>query len=256
MIVGAGPGDPTLITVKALETIKAADVIVYDRLIPTELLSHAKPGAIKIYVGKEPQRHEMSQEEINELLMRLAREDKLVVRLKGGDPYTFGRGEEECEFLLSNNVECEVVPGIPSFVGASAYAGIPLAGRSFASSFAVITGHLAEGKDMKEYLGRVRSLAQAADMLVILMGVKNLDLILSEIAKVRGWDEPAAAVMWATTERQLTVAGTMSSLLDAWRRGVIINPAVIYVGRGVNKRVKLWRRGAEYSTWGQSSQQR
>lgn len=248
LIVGAGPGDPALITVRALEAIKTADAIVYDRLVPVELLSYAKPEAVKIYVGKEPQKHEMKQEEINELLVKLARECKLVVRLKGGDPYTFGRGEEECEFLISNNVECEVVPGIPSFVGASAYAGIPLAGRGFASSFAVITGHLAEGKDMKEYLEKVKTLAQAADMIVILMGVKNLELILSEIAKARGWDEPAAAVIWATTERQLTVVGTISSLLDAWRRGVIINPAVIYVGRGVNKRVKLWRRGAEYST--------
>jgi len=248
MIVGAGPGDSTLITVKALEAIRAADAIIYDRLVPQELLGYAKEGCIKIYAGKGPGRHELSQDEINRLLVKLASEGKLVVRLKGGDPYTFGRGEEECAFVMSHNIECEVVPGIPSFVGASAYAGIPLAGRGFASSFAVITGHLAEGKDYEDYLRKLRLLAEGADTLVILMGISNLDALLDVIKEVRGSEETAAAVMWATTRRQVTVVGTLSSLREAWSKGVITNPAVIYIGKAVSERVRLWRRGAEYFT--------
>ena len=240
VLVGAGPGDPELITVKGLKALASADVVVYDRLVSPELLAAAKPGAELIYVGKEPGRAEMPQEKINELLVSKALEGKLVVRLKGGDPYIFGRGEEECAYVISRGVPCEVVPGVPSFVGASAYAGIPLAGRSFSSAFAVVTGRVAEGGDQRAHVRRVAEVSRLVDMLVILMGVREGPEILGEVLRVRG-DEPSAVVEWATTPRQRTVTGTVSSVAELLASGAVKNPAVIFVGRGVLLRGSLWR---------------
>ena len=248
IIVGGGPGDPKLITVKGLEALASADVIIYDRLAPKELLARAKSDCEIIYAGKGPGDHALEQDEINQLMVKKAIEGKVVVRLKGGDPYTFGRGEEECEYVISHGVPCEVVPGVPSFVGSSAYAGIPLAGRGFASSFAVITGHLAGSKDFDAYLERIKAIAASVDMIVILMGVSNLDKVLTAIAEVKGPGTYAAAVMNATLQGQLTVCGRITDVVEAWRRGLIKNPAVIYVGAGVKLRERLWRTGAELCT--------
>ena len=238
VIVGAGPGDPDLITVKGLNYLKKADVVVYDRLVPLELLSKVKSGAELIYVGKEPGRHIYTQDEINNLLYVKALEGGLVVRLKGGDPYNFGRGEEECIFLLERGVECIVVPGIPSYVGASVYSGIPLTSRGVSSSFAVITGREAEGKKRRI---NIEGIAAVVDTLVILMGVSSLPDILGRVSKVVGWNRPAAVVMNATTRSQHTIVGDLKVLMNAWFEGRISNPAVIFVGEVVRLRDRLWR---------------
>jgi uroporphyrin-III C-methyltransferase len=240
VIVGAGPGDPELITVKGLKYLLQADVIVYDRLIPRELLDLAKPGAEKIYVGKEPGRHVMSQDEINRLLVRKAREGKLVVRLKGGDPYVFGRGEEECIFVQDHGVECEVVPGVPSFIGAAASACIPLTSRGVSSSFAVVTGREAEDKPRRGMV-RLDEVAKSVDTVVVLMGATRSYEILNTIGRVVGYTKPAAAVINATMPSQEVIEGTIAELMQAAREGRIRNPAVIVVGDVVKLREKLCR---------------
>lgn len=233
VIAGGGPGDPGLVSVKALNALREADVVVYDRLAPRGVLEEAR-GAELIYVGKEPGRHEYSQEEINELLLRLACEGKRVVRLKGGDPFIYGRGEEECIYLASRGVRCRVIPGIPSFVAASALAGIPLTSRGVASSFAVITGREAEGKEGG--FVRLEDVARSVDTLVILMGVSRLESIAERLARVLGWDKPAAAVIDASLPTQRVIASTLKGLVEARRRGEIRNPAVIIVGDVVSLR--------------------
>ncbi len=240
VIVGAGPGDPELITLKGIKYIKVADVILYDRLISHELLKYAKRGAELIYVGKEPGKHTFTQDEINEILYQEASRGKLVVRLKGGDPFVFGRGEEECLYLLSKDIECEVVPGVPSFVGASASSGIPLTNRWLSSSFAVVTGTEAKEKPSKRV--SMKRVAECVDTIVILMGARNLERILSEIAEVRGYDEKAAVVIDATKRSQKVLTGKISEILSMSRKGLIRNPAVILIGSVVNLRERmLWK---------------
>ena len=239
-IVGAGPGDPELITLKGIKYIKMADVILYDRLIPHEVLKYAKKEVELIYVGKEPGRHTFTQDEINEILHRKASEGKLVVRLKGGDPFTFGRGEEECIYLLSRGIECEVVPGIPSFVGASASSGIPLTNRWLSSSFAVVTGTEAKEKPSKKV--SMKKVAGCVDTIVILMGARNIERILNEIAEVRGYDEKAAVIIDATKDSQKVFTGKISEILDMNKKGLIRNPAVIFIGNVVEMRERmLWK---------------
>ncbi|MGC9210312.1 MAG: uroporphyrinogen-III C-methyltransferase [Acidilobus sp.] len=249
VIVGAGPGDPELITVKGLKALREADVVIYDRLIPKDLLSEVKPGCKLIFAGKSPGRHELEQEEINRLLVQNASAGLNVVRLKGGDPYTFGRGEEECEYVIAHGIPCEVIPGVPSYVGAAAYAGMPLAGRVYGSSFAVVTGHVAGGKkEFEDYLSRLSGLARHVDNIVILMGASTARVVLEVIASVRGRDAPAAVVMNATTGSQVTIAGTIDELLSEAERGTIRSPAVIIVGPAALARGKLWRADAGSST--------
>ncbi|ABM80686.1 uroporphyrinogen-III C-methyltransferase [Hyperthermus butylicus] len=238
-IVGAGPGDPELITVKGLKLIREADVIVYDRLIPRELLEEAKPGAKLIYAGKRPGMHAMTQEEINKLLYELACQGLTVVRLHGGDPYVFGRGEEECMYLRERGVDCAVVPGITSAIAGPAYAGIPVTSRYVASSFAVVTGREAEGKKQRiDYA----AIASAVDTLVILMGVGRLEVITSQLLEA-GIDPetPVAIVENATTPGQRVVIGTLKNIAVKAREAGIAPPAVIVIGRVVELREKLWR---------------
>ncbi|MEB3859861.1 MAG: uroporphyrinogen-III C-methyltransferase [Desulfurococcales archaeon] len=237
-IVGAGPGDPELITVKGLNLLRSADVIVYDRLAPKELLSHARKGAELIYAGKAPGAHSMSQEEINRLLLEKAKMGLTVVRLKGGDPLVFGRGEEECMFLVSHGIECHIVPGIPSFLGAAAYARIPLTSRGYSSSFAVVTGREAEDKGFKSV--RLKDVARAVDTIIILMGASRSAEILGELAEVLGDNARGAIVMNATREDQLVLEGSLSELLELARKGAVKNPAVIIIGSPVSLRGKLW----------------
>jgi uroporphyrin-III C-methyltransferase len=249
IIVGAGPGDPGLITVKGLEALRRADVVIYDRLIPRGLLKGVKPGCELIYAGKQPGRHELEQDEINELLVDRASRGLLVVRLKGGDPYTFGRGEEECEYVVSRGLECEVVPGIPSYVGAAAYAGAPLAGRVYGSSFVVVTGRVAGGEpEMEEYLRRLRELARHVDNVVVLMGVSTSERVLTALAEAKGPSAPALAIMDATMPTQRSLAGTIEDLARYSREGLLRNPAVIIVGPAALARDRLWRADAERST--------
>ncbi|MEM1847470.1 MAG: uroporphyrinogen-III C-methyltransferase [Acidilobaceae archaeon] len=239
-IVGGGPGDLELITVKGLKLVREADVILYDRLAPREVLKEAKPEAVLIDVGKKPGGEGFSQEEINEMLVEYARKGLKVVRLKGGDPYVFGRGEEECIFVRSRGIECEVVPGVPSFIAAAVRGGIPLTSRGLSSSFAVVTGQEDPKKGFKSV--NLAKIASAVDVVVVLMGVSRAKEILEEIASVRGYEEPAAVVIRATMEGEKIIVGTIKDLLEAVERGELENPAVIIIGKTVTLHEKLMGR--------------
>jgi len=236
-IVGGGPGDPELITVKGLKLVREADVIIYDRLAPVEVLREAKPSALKIYVGKEPGGRGPQQDEINRMLVDYASKGLMVVRLKGGDPFVFGRGEEECIYVTSMGFECEVIPGVSSFLAASARAKAPLTSRGLSSSFAVVTGMEDPGKGFKSVdLARV---AAAVDTLVILMGASRAVELLEEVARVRGLEEPGVIVIKATLPEERILYGSLSSLIEMARSGLVENPAVIIVGKSVALREKM-----------------
>ncbi len=243
VIIGGGPGDPELITVKGLKYIKKANVIVYDRLAPHDVLKYARKDAKLIYAGKEPGKHYMTQDEINNLLVEEAKKGKLVVRLKGGDPYTFGRGEEECIYVLSHRIECEVVPGIPSYVGGLAYAGIPLTHRGIASSFAVVTGQEDPKKGFQSV--RLEDVARAVDVLVILMGARKIVEITRKLSNVLPPSTPIAIVMNATTPTQKTITSTLREIAEIIEKNPIKPPAIIVVGRTVELREKLWKKDAQ-----------
>lgn len=229
-LVGAGPGDPGLITQKGVDLISQADVIVYDRLANPNLLIHRKPGADLVNVGKLPHVHWVPQDEIEKILVREARAGKLVVRLKGGDPYVFGRGGEEGESLHAQGVPFEVVPGISSSIGGLAYAGIPITYREEARSFHVITGHRKNEESLN-----YSYLAHLEGTLVFLMGFANLQAICQGLVEA-GKDPktPAALVMWAATPRQRMVKGDLSNLYDKAHAAGLSSPALICIGEVVN----------------------
>lgn len=235
-IVGAGPGDIELITVKGLRCIKEADVILYDRLVNQELLNYAKSGAELIFCGKLPNRHAMIQESINESLVRFAMEGKTVTRLKGGDPFVFGRGAEEAEVLANKEIPFEIVPGITSGIAAPAYAGIPVTHRELSSSFAIVTGHRQKDKDDNlkwEALVHIETLA-------IYMGVKNLPYIVSQLLKFgRAKETPVALIHWGTYDKQQTVTGTLESIETIVQESNIANPSMIVVGDVVKLHEKI-----------------
>ncbi|AWZ49572.1 uroporphyrinogen-III C-methyltransferase [Clostridiaceae bacterium 14S0207] len=235
-LVGAGPGDYKLLTLKALECLKEADVIVYDRLANDIILKDAKPECEFIYVGKKSKYHTKTQDEINEIIAQKALQGKIVTRLKGGDPYVFGRGGEEGEFLLEKGVDFEVVPGITSAIGGLCYAGIPITHRDFASSFHVITGHLKE--EERELNWNV--LAKLDGTLVFLMGVANLKKIAENLIK-EGKDSktPAALVNWGARPYQRVVTGTLENIYDVAMEANIGSPSLIVVGGVVGLRNKL-----------------
>lgn len=236
-LVGAGPGDPGLITVKGLRCIQEADVILYDRLVNKELLSYAKPGCDLIYCGKLPNYHFMKQETINSFLVKHAQKGKVVTRLKGGDPFVFGRGGEEAETLAKNRIAFEVVPGITSGIAAPAYAGIPVTHRNIASSFAVVTGHRKKGEE--EEL-KWDSLAKGIDTLAIYMGVGNLPYICEQLTKHgKSMNTPVALVQWGSFENQRTVTGTLETIEEIVRVEEIENPSMIIVGEVVRLRDEL-----------------
>lgn len=235
-LVGAGPGDPGLLTVRGLELIRSAEVIVYDRLVNPELLEEARAAALRIFAGKESGLHSLPQDEINALMIAHARRGLRVVRLKGGDPFVFGRGGEEAQALAAAGIPFEVVPGVSSAISVPAYAGIPLTHRQLSSSFAVITGHEA-CKDGAKTIDWAR-LATAVDTLVILMGLKNLPRIVSQlVAHGRSPETPAALIRWGTTEKQQVVDGTLSDIVDKAR--LLGPPVVIVVGNVVELRHRL-----------------
>ena len=224
-LVGAGPGDPDLITVRGLNTIKKAEVLVYDRLANPDLLSHAPGDAERIYVGKHPGKPSVSQEQINRILVAKATEGKTVVRLKGGDPFVFGRGGEECEALAGENILFEVIPGISSAFAAPAYAGIPLTHRGQARSFTVVTGYT---KDEDELFDNWEHLAHS-DTLVVLMGMKKLPEIISRLYLFgRSPDTPVAIVEKASYREQRTVIGTLETIVE--QSADLAPPATIVIG--------------------------
>lgn len=236
-IVGAGPGNPDLLTIKGLKCIQQADVIVYDRLVNSELLREAKSGAEFIYCGKQPKIHTMPQEMINHLLVQYARLGKVVTRLKGGDPFVFGRGAEEVEELVKNNIPYEVVPGVTAGIAAPAFAGIPITHRELGNSFAIITGHCKTGEptDIKW-----ESLVNAVDTLAIYMGVGNLPYICEQLVRHgKELDTPVAIIQEGTTPGQKTLTGTIGTIVSIAQKTKIKNPAMIVVGEVVSFRHRI-----------------
>jgi len=234
-IVGAGPGDPELLTLKALRLIKSADVILYDRLINQEILLFAKPDCELVYVGKEDGKHTIEQEKINELLLKYAHTREVVVRLKGGDPFIFGRGGEEALFLAEHGIEFEVVPGVSSFYSVPAYAGIPITFRGISSSFAVITGH----EDPRKERSSIdwKSL-KGINTLIVLMGVSRRKEIARRLIEIgRDPKEPVAFIENGTTERQRVI---LTDLYELSTNPPEVNPpAIMVVGSVVRLREKL-----------------
>jgi uroporphyrinogen III methyltransferase/synthase len=232
-LVGAGPGDPGLITLKGKEAIQKADVIVYDRLASSRLLRYARANAELIYVGKSPDHHAYTQQEINDTLVQKAKEGKCVVRLKGGDPFVFGRGGEEGERLISEGIRFEVIPGITSAIAVPAYAGIPVTHRDYNSSFAIISGHKRSSIDWER-------LANASETLIFLMGVSNLPMIVEQLMKYgRSKETPVALIRWGTRVEQETLIGKLADIEQKVREANFRSPAVIVIGEVVHLRERL-----------------
>lgn len=237
-LVGAGPGDPGLISVKACDCLRRADVVVYDRLADERILAYAPKDAEYIYVGKASSNHAMKQGDINQLLADKAKEGKCVVRLKGGDPFVFGRGGEEALLLEANGLPFEIVPGITSAISVPAYAGIPVTHRGIATSFAVITGHEDPTKGGSNM--RWDKLSTGVDTLVFLMGVANLPHITKELmANGRPADTPAAVVRWGTKPEQSTLVTTVGKAAEDVEKAGLKPPAIFIVGDVVGLREKL-----------------
>lgn len=237
-ITGVGPGDYKLMTIKAVECIGKADVIVYDRLVNMKILSYAKVTAQQIYVGKMPDCHAVPQERINEILVEKAMEGKIVARVKGGDPFVFGRGGEEAEALQAHGIDFEIIPGVTSAIAVPAYAGIPVTHRDVCSSLHIITGH--ERPDKEESAIDYKTLAKVEGTLVFLMGVKNLPDIASKLMEY-GKDRftPAAVVEKGTTSEQRVVSGTLEDICQRAEQMGIGSPAVIVIGKVVSLKEKL-----------------
>ena len=237
-LVGAGPGDPGLITVRGKQCIENADVIIYDYLASPALLNYAPKHAEIIYVGKKGGDHTLSQDEINALIVEKANTGAKVCRLKGGDPFIFGRGGEEAEILVSKSIPFEVVPGVTSAIAAAAYAGIPLTHRKLTATLAFITGH--EDPHKKESNIEWESLARGIGTLVFFMGVKNLpDISQKLIANGRSPETPVALIRWGTTPGQTTVTGTLDNIAERAKKANLKPPAIIVVGQVVQLRNTL-----------------
>ncbi len=237
-LVGAGPGDPGLLTIRGLEVLGRADVVIYDYLVNPRLLDYAPPQAERIYVGKKAAAHTLSQEQINQLLVDKARTPATVVRLKGGDPYVFGRGGEEALALVEAGLAFEVVPGVTAGVAAPAYAGIPVTHRDFTSSFTLVAGH--ESSDKTESSLDFKSLVEQKATLAFYMGVKNLPHICRNlIAQGMEKDTPAAVIRWGTRTSQEVLAGTVETLPKQVQDAAFKPPALLIIGKVVSLRDKL-----------------
>ena len=232
-IVGGGPGDPGLITVKGLDCLRQADVVLYDRLAAPELLDEVPSDAELIDVGKEPKRHRRSQEEINDLLVEKARAGKIVVRLKGGDPFVFGRGGEECQALAEAGIRYEVVPGVSSAIAVPAYAGIPVTQRGVTTAFTVVAGHNGGTDSGIDWEGISR-----IGTIVFLMGVEHLPEIVAKLsAHGRSSDTPAVVIQEGTTPKQVVITGTLDDIVE--KAPGIRPPAVFVVGEVVRLREQI-----------------
>ena len=235
-LIGGGPGNPDLLTLRALRALQSASVVLYDHLVAPAIVELARRDAERIYVGKEQDNHALDQREINALMVRLAREGRHVVRLKGGDPFIFGRGGEEIEALAGQGIAFEVVPGITAASGAAAYAGIPLTHRDYAQTCVFVTGHLKNGAAQLDW----KALARPRQTVVVYMGVHGLDSICRGLAE-HGLpaDTPAALVEKATLPEQRVVEGTLASLPELSRREGVKPPALLIVGEVVRLRSRL-----------------
>ena len=232
-LVGAGPGDPKLITLRAVELIKKADVVLYDRLVSKKILAMIPKRTVSIYVGRAVGDDTTHQENTNELMVKYAQLKKSVVRLKGGDPIIFGRGGEEAEFLKSFNVKYEIIPGITSGIGSATYAGIPLTHRQFASSVVFVTGH--EDPEKKTEVVKWKKLAKSVDTIVIMMGLSRIEVISRKLIE-GGMDKnmPVAVIQNGTTSKQKMVKGTISNIANKIKRNQIKPPTNIIIGRVVD----------------------
>lgn len=227
-LVGAGPGDPDLLTVKALRLMQQADVIVYDRLVSQPILELIPHGTQRVYVGKAPGKHHMGQDEINSLLLNLAKSNRKVVRLKGGDPFIFGRGSEEAQYLVQNGVDFEYVPGITAAAACSAYAGIPLTHRGMARSVRLITGHCRADQPLEL---NWESLADKQTTLVFYMGIASLPQLREELIKAGlSASTPAAAIENGTTSIQRRCISTLDNIATDIQTMSIQSPALIIIG--------------------------
>ncbi len=235
-MVGAGPGDPDLLTVKAQRLIRQCDALVYDSLVPNEVLELVKGSCKCIFVGKRRDHHSFPQIKTNDLLLELVKSHKSVVRLKGGDPFVFGRGGEEASYLSDHGVSVEVVPGITSGIAASAYMGIPLTHRLAASSVTFVTGH--EGIEKKEPLVNWKALAQSTDTLVVYMGVHNLKYIVEElILSGLPLTTPSAVIQQATVYGQRYLISTLEEVVDQAEKQKFEAPSIVIFGSVVNFQV-------------------
>ncbi|MCU7813140.1 MAG: uroporphyrinogen-III C-methyltransferase [Candidatus Thiodiazotropha sp. (ex Notomyrtea botanica)] len=230
-LVGSGPGDPDLLTVKALRLMQSADVVVYDRLVSPEIMEMIPPGVSRIAVGKAPGMHCVPQDEINSLLAKLAKKSRTIVRLKGGDPFVFGRGSEEALHLRQHGIRFEVVPGITAASAVSCYAGIPLTHRSLSRGVRLVTGHFQAGESLDLDWDK---LADATATLVVYMGLSNLDDILQQLMSAgRDPETPAAVIQEGTTPRQRMVQATLSTLSNEVAQAGLSSPVLIIVGETV-----------------------
>jgi uroporphyrinogen III methyltransferase/synthase len=236
-LIGAGPGDPGLLTLKGKRWLSAADVVVYDALVAPQLLDWTKPGAMRIFVGKRGSHHAMEQREINELLVRHAQRGRVVARLKGGDPFLFGRGGEEAATLFDHGVSFEVIPGVTSVSGVSCYAGIPLTDRRLSSMVTLVTGHEGVGKTSAPVEW---SRVSRAGTLVIFMGVDQLEFITERLQR-HLWEPhmPAAIIRWGSTPQQALVEGTLSDIAAKARAAKMTAPALVIIGKVVSLRKHL-----------------
>ena len=232
-LVGAGPGDPDLITLKAIELIKKADVVLYDRLVSKKILAMIPKRCKSIYVGRAVGDDTTHQDSTNELMVKYAKLKKTVVRLKGGDPIIFGRGGEEAEFLKSFKIKYEIIPGITSGIGSATYAGIPLTHRQFASSVVFVTGH--EDPEKKTEVVKWKKLAKSVDTIVIMMGLSRINEISKKLIE-GGMDKttPVAVIQNGTTPKQKMIKGTISNISNKIKKNKIRPPTNIIIGRVVD----------------------
>jgi uroporphyrin-III C-methyltransferase len=245
-ICGAGPGDPKLMTVRAMELLKSCDVVLYDRLVAQEIIDQAPPSAEKVYVGRAVGAPTTHQKRTNELMVKYAKEGKSVLRLKGGDPFIFGRGAEEAEFLLAHGVGFEIVPGITSAIASPAYAGIPLTHRRHSSSVAIVTGHEGEEKKGGASVSWKR-LPGTVDTVVVLMGMGQLEQIAKDLQRGGMKASTRVAVIEnGTTDRQRVVTGTLATIALLAAKKSVRPPAVVVIGRVASLHNKIaWFRGGK-----------
>ncbi|HBL14558.1 MAG TPA: uroporphyrinogen-III C-methyltransferase [Cyanobacteria bacterium UBA11162] len=232
-LVGAGPGDPGLLTLKGKGLIEHADVVIYDALVSPQILAMINPNAEKINAGKRRGRHSLLQEETTRLMIEKAQTHAVVVRLKGGDPFVFGRGGEEMEDLVNAGVPVEVVPGVTSGIAAPAYIGIPLTHRSYSSSVTFVTGHEAAGKYRADV--NWEAIAQGSETIVIYMGVHNLANIIPQlVAAGRRIETPVALIRWGTRPEQEQLMGTLETIVEQVEESGFEAPAIAVIGDVVN----------------------
>jgi uroporphyrin-III C-methyltransferase len=240
-ICGAGPGDPKLLTLRGMELLKTCDVVLYDRLVGRDIIDQIPADTEKVYVGRavgDPTTH---QDRTNELMVKYAKKDKSVLRLKGGDPFIFGRGAEEAEYLIRHGIKFEIVPGITSAIASPAYAGVPLTHRRHSSSVAIVTGH--EGAEKDELAVRWGRLAGAVDTIVILMGIGQLDQISRDLTRAGMKKSTKVAIIESgTTEKQRVIRGTLGTIAGASKKAGVRPPAVVVIGRVAGLRSLEWFR--------------